>query len=102
MLKPPVPENEEARLSALRELEILDTEIEERYERITRSVCRVLDVPISAISLVDTDRQWFKSVQGLGVRETSRDISFCVRRQNIWDRCGGDLAECWPHLVGRF
>jgi len=77
MLKPPVPENEEARLSALRELEVLDTEIEERYERITRSVCRVLDVPISAISLVDTDRQWFKSVQGLSVRETSRDISFC-------------------------
>ena len=72
MIEAPKPSNENERISYLREMRILDTPLEERFERITRIVCRSLDVPISAISLVDEERQWFKSIQGLDVSETSR------------------------------
>ncbi len=72
------PEDEKERLRLLKKLRILDTPIEERFDRITRIVCRSLDVPISAISLIDEKRQWFKSVQGLDVCETPRDIAFCA------------------------
>lgn len=78
MIKPKAPENETQRLQALRDLEILDTEVEDRFDRITRIVCRALEVPISAVSLIDERRQWFKSVQGLAVRETPRDVAFCA------------------------
>jgi diguanylate cyclase (GGDEF)-like protein len=71
------PENEAERLKFLRDLKVLDTPIEERFERITRIVCRSLNVPISAISLLDESRQWFKSIQGLARSETPRDIAFC-------------------------
>lgn len=77
MIEAPKPVNEQLRLQQLKNLNILDTPIEERFERITRMVCRSLGVPISAISLIDNDRQWFKSVQGLNVNETPRNISFC-------------------------
>ncbi len=69
--------DEEKRLEFLKKLQILETPIEERFERITRIVCQALDVPIAAISLIDSERQWFKSIQGLDVTETSRKVSFC-------------------------
>lgn len=78
MKKPPKPENESYRLAVLRDMDILDTAAEERFDRITRLVCKALNVPIAAISLVDDERQWFKSIQGLDVSETSRDVSFCA------------------------
>jgi diguanylate cyclase (GGDEF)-like protein len=65
------------RLKALRRYNVLDTDPEEAFDRITRLVKTVLQMPMVAISLVDEDRQWFKSKQGLQVRETPRDISFC-------------------------
>lgn len=77
MIPPPVPSSEAERLATLRKLRVLDTPPEERFDRITRIAARLFDVPIVAVSLVDTERQWFKSCQGLSVRETSRDISFC-------------------------
>lgn len=77
MLKPSLPLNECERLDALRALNILDTEGEERFDRITRLAKRLFGVPIALITLVDQDRQWFKSRQGLDARETSREISFC-------------------------
>jgi diguanylate cyclase (GGDEF)-like protein len=77
MIPPPLPPNEAERLATLRALRILDTPPEERFDRITRIAARLFDVPIVAVSLVDADRQWFKSCQGLAVRETSREISFC-------------------------
>lgn len=77
MIPPPLPSNEAERLATLRKLRILDTPPEERFDRITRIAARLFGVPIVAVSLVDADRQWFKSCQGLSVRETSRDISFC-------------------------
>lgn len=70
--------DEEARLSALRSLQLLETPLEERFERITRMACRLLDVPIAAISLIDAERQWFKSIQGLDVVETPREVAFCA------------------------
>lgn len=77
MLQAPIPENDDERLEALRRLDILDTPEEERFDRITRLASRILGVPIVAVSLVDEDRQWFKSIQGLDAKETGRDVSFC-------------------------
>ncbi|MDQ2884501.1 MAG: EAL domain-containing protein [Chloroflexota bacterium] len=78
MLAPPIPENEAQRLSSLRALQILDTPPEERFDRITRLAKLIFGVPISLISLVEDERQWFKSVAGLPICETSRDVSFCA------------------------
>lgn len=69
---------EAARLEALYRYDILDTEPEEAFERITRLVKSVLQMPMAVVSLVDRDRQWFKSRQGVGASETRRDISFCT------------------------
>jgi diguanylate cyclase (GGDEF)-like protein len=77
MIEPSVPLNESARLAALQKMRLLDTPLEERFERITRFVCRLLDVPRASISLVDESRQWFKSIQGSALTETPRTVSFC-------------------------
>jgi len=69
---------EEARLEALRQYQILDTPSESVYDDITRLAAFICNVPIALISLVDSDRQWFKSKVGLNVNETSRDVSFCA------------------------
>ena len=77
-MKPPIlPKDEENRLTALRGLGLLDTEPEERFDRITRIASSVFDVPIAIVSLVDRDRQWFKSRHGIDATETPREISFC-------------------------
>lgn len=78
MLLPPTPQNESARIAALHALNVLDTVQEERFDRLTRLAMRVFNVPYSTISMIDTHRQWFKSIQGLSLCETSRDISFCA------------------------
>tara|TARA_R100001143_G_C3339261_1_gene123409 strand:+ start:222 stop:1226 length:1005 start_codon:yes stop_codon:yes gene_type:complete len=75
--KPSVPQDEKSRLETLKSLNILDTLPEERFDRLTRMAKRLFDVPIALVSLVDDNRQWFKSCVGLSVNETSRDISFC-------------------------
>jgi GAF domain-containing protein len=77
MQKPENPINESERLAGLRQLEILDTEPEERFDRVTKLARSVFNVPIALVSLVDKDRQWFKSSCGLDASETPRDISFC-------------------------
>lgn len=69
---------EEKRLAALKSLHLLDMPIEERFERITRMVCRILDVPIAIFNLVDADRQYYKSVQGLNAHGASLDGAFCT------------------------
>lgn len=70
------PTNEPERLNAL-QLGLLDTSSEERFDRVTRLACYLFAVPISLVTLVDANRQWFKSRQGLKLSETPRDISFC-------------------------
>ena len=77
MQAPPKPDNEAQRLATLRSLQILDTPPEERFDRITRTAQRLFDVPIALVSLVDENRQWFKSCYGLSTAETPRDMSFC-------------------------
>lgn len=77
MIKPPTPVDELLRLETLRNLKILDTDPEERFDRVTRLAKRIFGTPIALVSLVDSDRQWFKSRQGLDATETPRDISFC-------------------------
>jgi GAF domain-containing protein len=68
---------EAARLEALREYRILDTPSEQAYDDFTLLASYICEVPIALISLVDADRQWFKSKVGLEVNETVRNISFC-------------------------
>lgn len=77
MKKPGIPEDEKSRLKTLVSLNILDTFHEERFDRLTRMACKLFDVPIAVVTLVDDKRQWFKSCIGLNVTETARDISFC-------------------------
>jgi len=77
MKKPDIPANEAARLAALCGMAVLDTPAEERFDRITRIAAQHFAVPIALVSLIDTQRQWFKSRQGLAATETPRDISFC-------------------------
>jgi GAF domain-containing protein len=74
----PLPKNESARLEALRQYEILDTDPEEAFDDLTRLAAYVCQTPIAVISLVDRDRQWFKARVGLGPAETSRDCAFCA------------------------
>ena len=83
MKTPPIPQNETERLLALRSLGILDTDPEEDFDNITRMAARLCGVPDSLVSLVDADRQWFKSKIKLEACETSRDISFCGHAINV-------------------
>lgn len=69
--------DEPLRLQAVRRLNLVESPLEERFERITRQVKRALGVDIAAISLVEADRQFFKTIQGLDCAGTSRDVSFC-------------------------
>jgi diguanylate cyclase (GGDEF)-like protein/PAS domain S-box-containing protein len=74
----PIPDFEDARINALQQLKILDTETEEGLDAIVNATASILGVPISAISLMDTDRQWLKASVGLcGQKELPRDGSFC-------------------------
>ena len=77
MKTPPRPSNENDRLSNLLELEVLDSAPEKELDELVRLASSISDCPISLISLVDQDRQWFKARYGLEATETPRDISFC-------------------------
>ncbi len=77
MLEPPRPPDESTRLATLRAMKLLDTAREERFDRITRLASRLFDVPMAMVSLVDSDRQWFKSSFGVEFAETPRAWSFC-------------------------
>tara|TARA_R100001143_G_scaffold13073_1_gene14610 strand:+ start:10106 stop:12253 length:2148 start_codon:yes stop_codon:yes gene_type:complete len=79
-------EDEAYRLQVLRSLKILDSEEDERIDRVTALAARLFDVPIALFSLVDSERQWFKSSHGLETRETPRSVSFCSHAI-----CGDDV-----------
>lgn len=78
MEKPPIPSNEGLRLETLRALNLLDTPPEERFDRLTRMAKRIFGMSMALVTFVDQKRQWFKSADGMPVRETSRDVSFCA------------------------
>ncbi|QNL22895.1 response regulator [Hyphobacterium sp. CCMP332] len=73
----PVPENEQDRIKKLNYYNILDTIPEDVFDDLTKLAANILDVPIVLVSLIDNNRQWFKSKFGIDANETSRDISFC-------------------------
>lgn len=74
----PLPADEEARLAKLKKMSVLDTDAEQRFDDITQLVCSIFNVPIAIVSLVDRERQWFKSCQGLACNQTDRKSSFCA------------------------
>jgi phosphoribosyl 1,2-cyclic phosphodiesterase/CheY-like chemotaxis protein len=80
----PLPTDEGRRLDALHALRVLDTPPEERFDRYTRIAAGLFDVPIAMVSLIDRDRQWFKSRQGFHATETPRETAFCAH--TILDR----------------
>jgi GAF domain-containing protein len=96
----PVPDDEPARLAALWRTGWLDTPPAEAFDRVTRSVAQMLNVPMALVSLVDEKRQWFLARHGMDARETPRDISFCghavAARQTL---C---VADAWldPRFAG--
>ena len=73
----PILPGDEDRVQYLRSLNILDTKEEASFDRITEAASTILQTPIALVSLVDKDRQWFKSKVGVDVCETSRDLAFC-------------------------
>ena len=85
-----IPQNEEGRLAALRRYEILDTPPDGSFDEITRMAAKLFSTPIAIISLVDTDRIWFKSRHGLDAEQIGRDPGLCA---------SAILADC-PYIVG--
>lgn len=77
-MKPPLPNNESARLEELRRYQVLDTAPEDAFDDLTTLAANICKAPIALISLIDENRQWFKSRVGLDATETSRDIAFCA------------------------
>jgi GAF domain-containing protein len=77
-MRVPIPKNEKKRLRVLWQYEVLDTVPEEIFDDLTELAARICEAPIALISLVDEERQWFKSKVGVSLSETSRDISFCA------------------------
>ncbi|TVR70807.1 MAG: sensor histidine kinase [Spirochaetaceae bacterium] len=78
MVEAPYPVDEEDRLKKLGRYEILDTATEQDYDDIARLTAEICNTPLSTISFVDRDRQWFKASVGIQTRETSRDVAFCA------------------------
>lgn len=72
------PRNEAARLNALHQYEVLDTSPEAAFDDLTRLAAHICGTPIAIVSLVDSNRQWFKSKVGLDISETSRNVAFCA------------------------
>jgi phosphoribosyl 1,2-cyclic phosphodiesterase len=77
-LAAPLPPDEDRRLASLRALAVLDTPPESRFDRYTELACAALGVPVAMVTLVDADRQWFKSRRGTPIPETPRDMSVCA------------------------
>jgi diguanylate cyclase (GGDEF)-like protein len=77
MIAPPHLADEARRLTSLHRLKILDTAPEERFDRITRLAKTLFGMPAAAVTLIDRDRQWFKSSVGMSIVETARGVSFC-------------------------
>ena len=110
MIPAPIPTDDERRLQALREMLILDTPPEERFDRVVKFASEEFDMPMVLVSLVDAKRQWFKARVGLDACETDRDVSFCghaimqpqilvvedSRRDSVTRRAGGGRGVAAP------
>ncbi|WP_405605350.1 ATP-binding protein [Polaribacter sp. Asnod1-A03] len=78
MEAPQIPENEDKRLEVLKSYSILDSLPEEEYDAITKIASSICNTSIALVSIVDEDRQWFKSTYGIDATETPREVSFCA------------------------
>ena len=78
MKRPPLPPDETGRLQELQSYQVLDTLPEAEYDELTELAASICQAPIALISLIDEQRQWFKSRHGLDDSETERDIAFCA------------------------
>lgn len=85
MEKPSFHKRESERLESLKSYFVLDTESEEEIDSLTQLASEICETPISLVSLIDEDRQWFKSKVGIDVNEASRDIAFCSHAINETD-----------------
>jgi anti-sigma regulatory factor (Ser/Thr protein kinase) len=98
--------DELARLAALRKYRILDTEPERAFDDLTELASQICGTPIALISLIDADRQWFKSRVGLSIAETSRSVSFCthaIKQRDLFvvpDARDSDTFRNNPFVVG--
>lgn len=106
MIKAPIPKNEKDRLCAVNVLGLLDTEHEERFDLLTKEVKERFQVPMSTLTIVDKDREWFKSSQGVKVTESPRDISFCghaLLQKNLFvveDTLENEIFKDNPMVLG--
>jgi anti-sigma regulatory factor (Ser/Thr protein kinase) len=98
--------DEQGRLAALARYRILDTEPEPAFDDLTLLASQICDTPIALITLVDEDRQWFKSRVGISLQETSRSIAFCAHAIQhdaimvVSDAAGDDRFRQNPCVVG--
>ena len=77
-MKAPLPKNEVKRIEILWKYDVLDTVPEKSFDELTSLAAYICEAPIALITLVDENRQWFKSTVGVSLKETSRDISMCA------------------------
>jgi PAS domain S-box-containing protein len=92
-------QSEETRLKALHSYYVLDTNPEREFDRITELAAIVCGTPIALVSLVDENRQWFKSSVGLEVRETPRDVAFC--QHTIQGKAMYEVTDAWKNPLFR-
>lgn len=96
----PKLQDEAGRVASLNRYCVLDSGNEAQFDRITELVRSVFKVPIAAVSLVDVDRQWFKSMNGLDASETPRDVSFCTHTILTRDALNVGDARLDPRFAG--
>lgn len=108
MIEADIPRNEPQRLEALKRLGILDSKPEQRFDHIVAMAQELFDVPVALITLLDPDRQWFKSRAGLNQTETPRNISFCSHTLTddkplvVEDALGDERFHDNPLVTGEF